>query len=91
MSRKGGPLSKKAYEPDLIFFADIVKRKSPEEYVEAFDLSSEVERRGSVLRRAYVVAGIANRKFRTFRPAQTLTAFSAAIWVIANLMGIFMS
>lgn len=88
MSRKGGPISSRPHPPDLVFFADIMQRKSPEEYVDAFDLTSEAERRSSALRRAYVVAGIAARKFKTFRPAQTLTAMSAGIWVVANLIGV---
>lgn len=75
--------------PDFVFFADMLERKSGPAYSSEFvnaPVSRHIE---GVLQRAYVVAGIAQRKFRTYGPAQMLTALAAAVWVLANLIALF--
>lgn len=77
--------------PDFVFFIDILSRKDAEKYIEDYESSSESVRYRGILARAYVVAEIAARKFRTFAPAQTITALSAGLWLVANLISVFVA
>ncbi|MCA9793375.1 MAG: hypothetical protein KC910_16310 [Candidatus Eremiobacteraeota bacterium] len=75
-------------EADFVFFADILRRRDAREYAAAFAAASPATHLQTVLSRTYVVAEIAARKFRSYGPAQTLTTFSAVIWVVANALSV---
>ncbi|MEW6283623.1 MAG: Pycsar system effector family protein [Candidatus Eremiobacterota bacterium] len=73
---------------DLIFFADITKRSSPEQYAAEFFSTQGAVCVEDTLRRAYVVASIAQRKFAAYGTAQFMTGLAGAVWVLANVLNL---
>ncbi len=73
---------------DFVFFADILKRGDGRQYAQEFVTTSSAGHIETILARTYIVAEIAARKFRTYGPAQTLTSFSALVWVVANILSV---
>lgn len=67
---------------DGIFFGDITHRKM-DAYVR--DFQATPDHAGDALRRTYVVALIARRKFACYGWAQWLTAGAAVLWLIHSL------
>lgn len=66
---------------DFIFFHDIAQRRSMEHYVRDFVGTAPVDHQADALRRTYVLALIARRKFASYRWAQFLTVLAAALWL----------
>lgn len=66
---------------DCIFFADIAKRRNMNEFVREFTASSGQMHLEDSLRRTYVLALIASRKFSIYGWAQLLTAGAALLWL----------
>ncbi|MGE0488366.1 MAG: hypothetical protein AB7S38_04050 [Vulcanimicrobiota bacterium] len=81
-------LPRPCQEADFVFFGDILQRRDAREYAAAFAAASPATHLQTILARTYVVAEIAARKFRSYGPAQTLTTFSAVIWVMANALSV---
>ena len=73
---------------DLIFFGDILTRKQPARYSQDFQATAPAVHLDDVLRRTYVLATIAARKFDSYSTAQTLTAISGVAWVAANALSL---
>ncbi|MBI3925618.1 MAG: hypothetical protein HY319_08770 [Armatimonadetes bacterium] len=85
MTRGTTPIEGK---PDLIFFADILKRQRASAYSYEFRTTSRSAHMDAILRRTFVVAEIAQRKFASYTTAQTLTAGSAALWLASNVLNL---
>lgn len=66
---------------DCIFFGDIAQRKNMNQFVRDFTGSSGQVHLEDSLRRTYVLALIASRKFGIYSWAQTLTALAAFWWL----------
>jgi hypothetical protein len=73
---------------DMIFFGDILTRKQPARYAQDFQATPLPTHLDDVLRRTYVLASIAARKFESYGTAQNLTAYSAVAWVAANALAL---
>lgn len=73
---------------DLIFFGDILKRPNAGHYASEFVRTPGDVYLDDMLRRSYVVAGIARRKFQSFGLAQSLTAVSGVLWLLANVINV---
>lgn len=71
---------------DLAFFGDILARRSATSYVSEFRSTSPQLHLEDILRRTYVLAGIAQRKFASFGAAQNLTVYAATLWVASNAL-----
>lgn len=80
----------KAVRHDLVFFGDIVKRAGPEQYASDFFSTTGATQVEDVLRRTFVTATIAKRKFKAYGTAQMMTAFSGATWVMFNILAIIL-
>ncbi len=75
---------------DLIFFSDVVKRASAEQYASDFFAIQGATQVEDVLRRCYVTATIAKRKFTAFSTAQMMTGVSGVAWVAFNLLALIL-
>lgn len=84
-TRFSGP---QAARNDLVFFGDITRRASAEQYASDFFAIQGATQVEDVLRRTYVVAGIAQRKFAAYSTAQFMTGLSGAAWVIFNVLSL---
>lgn len=71
---------------DLIFFDDILKRPNAAQYAAEFLRTPEHVYTDDLLKRTYVVAAIAKRKFAAYSSAQTLTAVSGVLWLLGHLI-----
>lgn len=71
---------------DLIFFDDILKRPSAAHYAAEFLRTPESVHLDDLLRRTYVLAGIAKRKFGAYSTAQTMTAVSGVLWLLGHVI-----
>lgn len=78
MNRGGLP---KMPRKDCIFFGDIAQRKNMNQFVQDFTSCSDQHHLEDSLRRTYILALIANRKFSLYGWAQMLTAAAAFIWL----------
>jgi hypothetical protein len=78
--------TEKVHHPDLVFFGDIVKRTTAENYVFEFMKAKPREFLADILKRCYATAGIASRKYSHTKTAQQLTVLSSAMWLITVLM-----
>ncbi len=69
----------------LLFFQDILLRRSPGDYLA--DLAGQADEAvlESTARQVYGLAGIVDRKFRAYRRAQAATLLAAGTWA-ANLL-----
>jgi len=76
---------------DCIFFLDIAQRKNMNQYVRDFTASSEQDHLEDSLRRTYVLALIASRKFSLYGWAQGLTATAAVIWLVHSGLSVVFS
>ncbi len=81
--------TEKIHQPDLIFFADIAKRTTPENYVFDFLKAKPRDFLTDLLKRNYTTASIATRKFIYTKTAQQLTVTSSALWLL-NILVLFM-
>lgn len=70
---------------DFLFFGSISKHRSGEEFCRAFEDSDDAERKRSLLQRAYIISGIARRKFEEYKTAQKITSVALVVWVAVNL------
>lgn len=66
---------------DCIFFGDIAQRKNMNQFVRDFTACSGQIHLEDSLRRTYVLALIASRKFSIYAWAQLLTAGAAFLWL----------
>ena len=73
---------------DCIFFSDIAQRKNMNQFVRDFTTSTEQDHLEDSLRRTYVLALIANRKFSLYGWAQGLTASAAVIWLAHSALSV---
>lgn len=71
---------------DLIFFDDILTRPSAAHYAAEFQRTPESVHLDDLLRRTYVLAGIAKRKFGAYSTAQTMTAVSGVLWLLGHVI-----
>lgn len=71
---------------DFLFFGCISKHKSGGEFSQSFGASKAGDRREAILQRAYIIAGIAQRKFNQYKVAQQITSVALAVWVLVNLV-----
>ena len=74
---------------DLIFFADILTRPNGAYYASEFLRTPEDVFVDDLLRRTYVLATIAQRKFRAYGSAQLATALSGVLWLLMHVIQIF--
>ena len=86
MTRTEANLSSRA---DLVFFADILTRPNAAYYASEFLRTPEDVHVDDLLRRTYVLAGIAQRKFRAYGSAQLATALSGVLWLLLHVVRIF--
>lgn len=66
---------------DCIFFGDIAARKNMNQFVQDFTSCPEQQHLEDSLRRTYILALIANRKFSLYGWAQMLTGAAAFLWL----------
>lgn len=71
---------------DCIFFGDIAQRRNMNHFVRDFTASSGQTHLEDSLRRTYVLALIASRKFSIYGWAQWLTAGAAFLWLTHSLL-----
>lgn len=71
---------------DFIFFGNVTAFKNGDDYLRAFANSSAQDRRGALMQRTYIIAGIAQRKFSQYAVAQKVTTLAMAVWVGVNLL-----
>lgn len=71
---------------DFVFFATIAAHRDGQEYARAFSQSRPEARHQALLRRSYVLATIAQRKFSQYAVAQQVTTAAMAVWVSANML-----
>ncbi|HOX42874.1 MAG TPA: DUF5706 domain-containing protein [Myxococcota bacterium] len=69
----------------LVFYQDILLRRSPGDYLADLRDQPEEAVLESTARQVYGLAGIVERKFRAYRRAQHVTLLAAGTWV-ANLL-----
>lgn len=70
----------------MLFFADILKRRNAATFVEDLrDVGPEELFDGTAVQ-VYELAAVVDRKFRTYRWAQTATLLSAGLWIGQFLM-----
>ena len=85
-SSKGRKRSKDWENSDFLFFGCITKFKSGDEFCQAFDSSSRLERQRAALQRSYITSQIARQKFDQYRTAQQVTSLALVVWVAVNLL-----
>jgi hypothetical protein len=73
---------------DFIFFGDITQRKL-EHYVRDYHAAAPADLSADALRRTYVLALIARRKFASYAWAQAFTVFSALLWLLHSSASVF--
>ncbi|MBX3170546.1 MAG: hypothetical protein KF760_24275 [Candidatus Eremiobacteraeota bacterium] len=88
MNRAGLP---KMPRKDCIFFGDIAQRKNMNQFVQDFTSCPEQQHLEDSLRRTYILALIANRKFSIYGWAQMLTAAAALIWLGHSALSIVLA
>jgi hypothetical protein len=71
---------------DCIFFGDIAQRRNMQHFVRDFTACSGQDHLEDSLRRTYVLALIASRKFSIYGWAQWLTAGAALLWLSFSLL-----
>lgn len=71
---------------DFLFFDRIGKHPSGEEFCHYFEHSNSQDRRQAILQRAYIISGIAKRKFSQYKLAQKVTSIALAVWVTVNML-----
>ncbi len=76
---------------DCIFFGDIASRKNMNQFVQDFTNCPEEQHREDTLRRTYILALIASRKFSLYGWAQMLTAAAALIWLAHSALSVILS
>ncbi|MDQ7821919.1 MAG: DUF5706 domain-containing protein [Candidatus Eremiobacteraeota bacterium] len=81
-----GDYSEKAGRTDLVFFGDILARKTADNYVHDFTRIKPLDMQRDILRRNFSTAQIAERKFSLIKSAQSLTLASSVLWVITIAM-----
>ncbi len=69
---------------DCIFFADVVQRKNMGQYLHDFAQMGPQGLLEDTLRRTYVLAVIAQRKFQAYTWAQRATAGAALMWLLLS-------
>jgi hypothetical protein len=69
---------------DCIFFADVAQRKTMGQYLRDFAQTDPQDLLDDTLRRTYVLAIIARRKFDTYAWAQRATAGAALMWLLLS-------
>ena len=75
---------------DLIFFGDIQERKSVENFIfEEIHISDKLYCE-DVIRRTYMIADIAMRKYRSYSVAQKMTVAGSVLWLI-NIVTLLIS
>lgn len=74
---------------DFIFFGDITQRKM-EHYVRDYHATAPADLAADALRRTYVLALIARRKFAAYGWAQAFTMLSALLWLLHSSAMIFL-
>ena len=87
MNRGGLP---KMPRKDCIFFGDIAQRKNMNQFVQDFSSCSEQQHVEDSLRRTYILALIANRKFSLYGWAQMVTASAALLWLVHSALSIIL-
>lgn len=80
----------KSTRQDLIFFGDIAKRASAEQYASDFFSVQGAQQVEDILRRVYVTATIARRKFKAYATAQMMTGASFGSWVLFNVLALIL-
>ena len=88
MNRAGLP---KMPRKDCIFFGDIAQRKNMNQFVADFTSNTEQQHLEDSLRRTYVLALIASRKFSLYGWAQVLTAGAAFLWLTHSALSVILS
>lgn len=88
MNRAGLP---KTPRKDCIFFGDIAQRKNMNQFVQDFTNCPEQQHLEDTLRRTYILALIANRKFSIYGWAQMLTACAALIWLAHSALSVLLA
>lgn len=79
-----------AQRQDLVFFAHIAKRASAEQYASDFFAVTGAVQVEDILRRVYVTATIAKRKFQAYSTAQSITGASFGAWVLFNVLALIL-
>ena len=69
---------------DCIFFADVVQRRNMSQYVHDFAQIGPQGLLEDTLRRTYILATIAQRKFQAYTWAQRATAGAAVMWLLLS-------
>lgn len=85
MNRSGLP---KMPRKDCIFFGDIAQRRNMNQFVSDFNRAGEQQHREDSLRRTYILALIASRKFSLYAWAQGLTASAALLWLAHSALSV---
>lgn len=85
MNRSGLP---KTPRKDCIFFGDIAQRRNMNQFVTDFTAADQRQHLEDSLRRTYILALIASRKFSLYNWAQGLTAVAAFIWLAHSCFSI---
>lgn len=76
---------------DCIFFGDIAQRRNMNQFVSDFNSAGEQQHREDSLRRTYVLALIASRKFSLYSWAQALTVGAALLWLAHSTISVALS
>ncbi len=85
MNRAGLP---KMPRKDCIFFGDIAQRRNMNQFVSDFTATGSQQHLEDSLRRTYILALIANRKFSLYNWAQALTGTAALIWLLHSSLSV---
>lgn len=85
MNRTGLP---RMPRKDCIFFGDIAQRKNMNQFVSDFSATNQQQHLEDSLRRTYILALIANRKFSLYNWAQGLTGAAALIWLLHSALSV---
>ncbi|MFN8609974.1 MAG: DUF5706 domain-containing protein [Vulcanimicrobiota bacterium] len=85
MNRAGLP---KMPRKDCIFFGDIAQRRNMNQFVSEFSSAGEQQHLEDSLRRTYILALIASRKFSLYAWAQGLTACAALLWLAHSALSL---
>jgi len=81
-----GDFTEKVHQKDLIFFADIAARTTPENYIFDFLKAKPKDFLTDLLRRNYTTASIASRKYSYTKTAQQLTVISSSLWLLTIMV-----
>jgi hypothetical protein len=73
---------------DFIFFKDILSRGNAGRYIRDFRAASPDFQLDSTLRRTFVLAEIAQKKFEVYSLAQRLTIWAAVAWVSSHALSV---